>query len=113
MANVYEVDPSLHLFVDAVIGNGHAGSVKVANPPSASANERLTRDLGLAGDLINTSLVVVAQVTLRNAKDAVLTVDVYQKDAAGASANKRTFQDDQPSAGSSKQKSLNVDVEIF
>ncbi len=119
MANVYRVDPARHLFVDAVVGNGHDGFVKVEHPPSASVNGRLTRDLGPAGELVKTSLAVVATVTIRNAKDAVLTVNVYQKDATGAPANKQTFKDDRPAAGSRektgprKKKNLSVDVELL
>jgi hypothetical protein len=113
MPNLYQVDPALHLFVDAIIGNGHTGFVKVADPPSESGKERLSRDLGRAGDLINTSLAVVARVVVKNAKDAVLSVEVYQKDAAGTRTNPRSFKDDLPSAGPSKRKNLSVDVEIF
>jgi hypothetical protein len=112
MANIYQVDPALHLFVDATLGNGHTGFVQVADPPSPSAKERLSRDLGKAGHLRNTSLVVVARAIVKNAKQVVLTVDVYQKDAAGARTNKRTFFDRRAAAGN-KQKNLGVDVEIF
>ncbi len=118
MANVYEVDPARHLFVDAVVGNGHDGFVQVTDPPSASVRGRLTRDLGPAGALVKTSLAVVASVTLQSAKDAVLTVDVYQKDATGAPTNKQTFKHDLPAAGSRektgprKKKQLSVDVAI-
>lgn len=112
MANVYEVDPALHLFVDATLGNGHTGYVQVADPPSASRKERLTRDLGQASNLVNTSLVVVARAIVKNAKQVVLTVDVYQKNAAGDRTNQETFSDRRSSSGN-KQKNLGVDVEIF
>ena len=112
MANVYQVDPARHLFVDAVIENGHAGFVEVMDPPSRSARDKVTRDLGLAGGLQKKSLVVVARVTVQNAKDAVLTVSVYQKDAAGDPANKQVFHDDLPSAGPRKRKNLSIDVAI-
>jgi hypothetical protein len=112
MANVYEVDPALRLYVDAIIENGHAGFVEVTDPPSLSSRERVTRDLGPASDMQKKSLVVVARVVVQNAKDAILTVDVYQKDAAGAPANKQTFRADLPSSGPRKRKNLSVDVAI-
>jgi hypothetical protein len=112
MANIYQVDPALNLFVDAWLGNTHSGYVEVADPPSAPERQRLSRDLGPAASLVNTSLVVAARAIVRNAKRVVLTVDVYQRDAAGAAINKQTFSDSRPSTGN-KQKNLNVDVEIF
>jgi len=110
----YEVkEPALHLFVDVVIGNGHTGFVEVADPPSREERERVTRDLGLAGDLVNTTVIVVAAVIMRNAKRPLLTVDLYQKDAAGARVNEQTIEAHAPPLNGRKQRNLSVHVEIF
>jgi hypothetical protein len=112
VANLYGCDPSLELVVEGVIGNGHSGFIAVARPALGSVKERVKRSLGTAEPVRNTTVMVLASVTVRNAKRAMLTVDLYQIDAAGERVKLKTFSDSKPTAGF-KKINLRVHVEVF
>lgn len=112
MANIYACDPSLDLFVQAAIDNGHTGAIQLARPALGSGKERLLRSLGAADTLRNTSVIFFAAVVCKNAKDTSFTVDVFQKDAAGAIVNQRSFSARRPKSALKKKVTLRCHVEI-
>jgi hypothetical protein len=111
VANIYECDPSLDLFVQAAIDNGHTGAIELSRPALGSAKERLARALGAADPLRNTSVILLAAVVVKNAKGTSFTVDVFQRDAAGAVVNQRSFSASRPRSAS-KKVTLRCYVEI-
>ena len=112
MANIYRCDPSLGVFVEANIGNGHGGFVALARPALGSQKGHIERSLGQGDPLRNASVVVMADVVVKNAKETVLTVDVYQKDDAGAVVNQQSFSARRPRSVSKDVTVLRCQVEV-
>ena len=111
MENLYSCDRSLELVVEGAIGNGHSGYIKVIRPGRVSAKEKLKSSLGLAGPLVDTAVVVLANVNPRNAKEATLTVDLFQLEA-GARVRQKSFTETRPTDGT-KEITLRMRVDLF
>ena len=78
MPYTYRVNGNLDLCFEAVLGNGHTGTIVLADPPREGSG-RLEANLGLAEAWKRKTLDFTAVVLRTGQREAILTVEMFQR----------------------------------